>query len=103
MAAAEFEVPTLTEYTVVPRIKEGATAHVKSFPAAEASQSYLGYPWTLSEDWKDRALGKMGDLLGKYRSLRVFMDACVHCGACTDKCHYFLGTGDPNNMPVARQ
>jgi Fe-S oxidoreductase len=31
------------------------------------------------------------------------MDACVHCGACSDKCHYFLGTGDPKNMPVARQ
>ncbi|MEJ2003034.1 MAG: (Fe-S)-binding protein, partial [Maritimibacter sp.] len=25
------------------------------------------------------------------------------CGACTDKCHYFLGTADPKNMPVARQ
>ncbi|MCB1544948.1 MAG: (Fe-S)-binding protein, partial [Rhodoblastus sp.] len=22
---------------------------------------------------------------------------------CTDKCHYFMGTGDPKNMPVARQ
>ncbi|MCW5700110.1 MAG: (Fe-S)-binding protein, partial [Rhodospirillales bacterium] len=22
---------------------------------------------------------------------------------CTDKCHFFLGTGDPKNMPVARQ
>jgi len=31
------------------------------------------------------------------------MDACVKCGACTDKCHYFLGTSDPKNMPVARQ
>jgi Fe-S oxidoreductase len=103
VAAAEFEVPTLTEYTEVPKIKEGATAHVKSFPAAETSQTYLGYPWTLPEDWKDRAIDKMGDLLGKYRSLRVFMDACVHCGACTDKCHYFLGTADPKNMPVARQ
>lgn len=103
MAAAEFEIPTLTEYTIVPKINPGATAHVKSFPAAEASQSYLGYPWTLTEDWKDRAINKMGDLLGKYRSLRVFMDACVHCGACTDKCHYFLGTADPSNMPVARQ
>jgi Fe-S oxidoreductase len=41
--------------------------------------------------------------LSKYRSLRVYMDACVHCGACSDKCHYFLGTGDPKNMPVARQ
>jgi Fe-S oxidoreductase len=37
------------------------------------------------------------------RALRVFLDSCVKCGACTDKCHYFLGTGDPKNMPVARQ
>jgi Fe-S oxidoreductase len=103
VAAAEFEVPTLTEYTIVPKIKFGATAHVKTFQAAEVSQTYLGYPWTLTEDWKERAIDKMGDLLGKYRSLRVFMDACVHCGACTDKCHYFLGTADPSNMPVARQ
>ncbi|MXZ81849.1 MAG: (Fe-S)-binding protein, partial [Gammaproteobacteria bacterium] len=54
-------------------------------------------------DWHDRALGKMKELLGKYRSLQVFMDACVKCGACTDKCHYYLGTADPKNMPVARQ
>jgi Fe-S oxidoreductase len=27
----------------------------------------------------------------------------VKCGACTDKCHYYLGTTDPKNMPVARQ
>jgi len=103
VAAAEFEIPTLTEYTDVPKIKVGATAHVKSFLAAETSQKYMGYPWTLTDDWHDRAIDKMGDLLGKYRSLRVFMDACVHCGACTDKCHYFLGTADPKNMPVARQ
>jgi len=45
----------------------------------------------------------MGELTGKYRSLQVFLDACVKCGACTDKCHYYLGTGDPKNMPVARQ
>jgi Fe-S oxidoreductase len=45
----------------------------------------------------------MGELVGKYRSLQVFLDACVKCGACTDKCHYFLGTGDAKNMPVARQ
>ncbi len=103
MAVADFEVPTLTEFTNVPKIKEGATAHVKSFLAAETSQTYMGYPWQLTDDWHDRAIDKMGDLLGKYRSLRVFMDACVHCGACTDKCHYFLGTADPKNMPVARQ
>ena len=27
----------------------------------------------------------------------------MKCGACTDKCHYYLGTADPKNMPVARQ
>ena len=45
----------------------------------------------------------MGELLGKYRSLKVYLDACVHCGACADKCQYFIGTQDPLNMPVARQ
>ncbi len=30
------------------------------------------------------------------------MDICVRCGACADKCHFYLGTGDPRNMPVAR-
>ena len=24
------------------------------------------------------------------------------CGACTDKCQFYLGTGDPQNFPVAR-
>ena len=38
----------------------------------------------------------------KYRSFKVFMDICVRCGACADKCHFFLGSGDPKNMPVLR-
>ncbi|HNQ04016.1 MAG TPA: (Fe-S)-binding protein [Thiobacillaceae bacterium] len=103
MAGPEFEVPSLTEYTEVPKIQEGAMAHLKSFLAAEASQSYLGYPYELPADWKERAIDRMGQILDRFRSVRVFLDACVHCGACTDKCHYFLGTADPNNMPVARQ
>ena len=67
------------------------------------SRASIGFPGELTEGWEQRAVAKMGELLGKYRSLRVYMDACVHCGACSDKCHYFLGTGDPKNMPVARQ
>ncbi|NNG11930.1 MAG: (Fe-S)-binding protein, partial [Halobacteria archaeon] len=43
------------------------------------------------------------ELTGKYRGFQVFLDSCVKCGACTDKCHYYLGTSDPKNMPVARQ
>jgi Fe-S oxidoreductase len=47
-------------------------------------------------------LKKMAEVLEKYRSLRLFLDICVKCGACADKCQFFLGTGDPKNMPVAR-
>jgi NAD-dependent dihydropyrimidine dehydrogenase PreA subunit len=73
------------------------------YVAAAAHNEALGFPGTLVDGWEQKAVAKMGELLGKYRSLRVYMDACVHCGACTDKCHYFIGTGDPKNMPVARQ
>ncbi len=103
MAAPEFDIPEIKDDIEVPKLREGVMSHVKSFQAAKPIQEFLGYPGELADDWKERALGKMGDLLGKYRSLKVFLDACVHCGACTDKCHYYLGTSDPKNMPVARQ
>ena len=44
----------------------------------------------------------MADRLTKYRSFKLFMDICVRCGACADKCHFFIGSGDPKNMPVLR-
>ena len=103
MAATSFATPALKEYPVIPLIQEGAMAHSKPFVAAAPIQKALGFPGELVDDWEEKAIAKMGELLGKYRSLRVYMDACVHCGACSDKCHYFLGTGDPKNMPVARQ
>ena len=40
--------------------------------------------------------------LEKFRSFRLFLDICVRCGACADKCHFFIGSGDPKNMPVLR-
>jgi Fe-S oxidoreductase len=103
MAATSFATPALKEYPVIPLIQVGAMAHSKPFVAAAPIQKALGFPGELVDDWQEKAIAKMGELLGKYRSLRVYMDACVHCGACSDKCHYFLGTGDPKNMPVARQ
>ena len=103
MAAAKFETPALKPYPVIPLIAEGAMAHSKPYVAPPKIQEAVGFPAELTEGWEQRAIGKMGELLGKYRSLQVYMDACVHCGACSDKCHYFLGTGDPKNMPVARQ
>ena len=58
--------------------------------------------WNLPENWKEIVLDAMKERLEKYRSFRLFMDICVRCGACADKCHFFLGTGDPKNMPVLR-
>ncbi len=87
----------------IPAIACGAMADSKPFGAKAEHQQPLGFPGELVDDWHDKAIAKMGELLGKYRSLQVYLDSCVKCGACTDKCHYFLGTGDPKNMPVARQ
>jgi len=58
--------------------------------------------WKLPENWKEIILEGIADRLQKYRSFRLFMDICVRCGACADKCHFFIGTGDPKNMPVLR-
>jgi Fe-S oxidoreductase len=58
--------------------------------------------WKLPENWKEIILQGLRERLDRYRSLRLFMDACVRCGACADKCHFFIGTGDPKNMPVLR-
>ena len=103
MAKAEFEVPELTEYTEVPKLEVGAMAHAKSFVAAPEFQQALNFKSELQDGWEQEVIDHMGDLLGKYRSLQVYLDSCVKCGACTDKCHYYLGTKDPKNMPVARQ
>ena len=58
--------------------------------------------WKLPENWRQILLEGIADRLKKYRSFRLFMDICVRCGACADKCHFFIGTGDPKNMPVLR-
>jgi len=58
--------------------------------------------WKLPDNWKEIVLDGMAERLKKYRSFRIFMDTCVRCGACADKCHFFIGGGDPKNMPVLR-
>jgi len=100
---ADVTAPPLRPFPVAPPVVPDAMAASKPYVATEKMQEALGFPGSLVDDWHDRAISKMGELLGNYRSLRVYLDACVHCGACSDKCHYFLGTGDPKNMPVARQ
>jgi Fe-S oxidoreductase len=103
MAGKEFDIPELQDYVEIPVVTPDTMAHLKSYVASPQFQEPLGFPGELVENWQEKAIGKMGELLGKYRSLQVFLDSCVKCGACTDKCHYYLGTKDPKNMPVARQ
>ncbi|MEN8174476.1 MAG: sulfate reduction electron transfer complex DsrMKJOP subunit DsrK [Pseudomonadota bacterium] len=103
MAKTDFEVPEIQEYIEVPAVQPDTMAHSAPYKAKEEHQQSLGFPGELVDNWQDKAIEAMGDLLGKYRSLQVYLDSCVKCGACTDKCHYYLGTQDPKNMPVARQ
>jgi len=100
---ADFETPALREYPVIPVIVEGAMAHSSPYVAKPEHQEGVGFPGELVENWQEVAIKKLGELVDGSRALRVFLDTCVKCGACTDKCHYYLGTQDPLNMPVARQ
>jgi len=83
------------------------------YPAASKHEKYLELPnprewqpneenWKLPKNWKEILLKGMKDRLSQYRSYRLFLDICVRCGACADKCHFFIGSGDPKNMPVLR-
>ena len=58
--------------------------------------------WKIPEGWKKTILDGMAERLSKFRSFKLYMDICVRCGACADKCHFFIGSGDPKNMPVLR-
>jgi Fe-S oxidoreductase len=64
--------------------------------------SPLDEDWKLPENWKTIILDGMRERLDKFRTLGLFMDICVRCGACADKCHFYIGSGDPKNMPVLR-
>ena len=103
MADNKFDTPQLREYPIIPKLKKGVMSHSKPFIAKEPHQEPLGFPGELVDDWENVAIKKMADLQGKYRSLQVYLDSCVKCGACTDKCHHYVGTNGPKNMPVARQ
>lgn len=84
-----------------------------SYPAAAKNLRILDLPnprewsptdedWKLPDNWQEIIIKGFKERLEKFRSFRLFMDICVRCGACADKCHFFIGSGDPKNMPVLR-
>jgi Fe-S oxidoreductase len=83
------------------------------YPAKGKHLDYLGMSnprawapadtdWKLPHNWKEIIIQGIAERLEKYRSFKIFMDVCVRCGACADKCHFFIGGGDPKNMPFLR-
>jgi Fe-S oxidoreductase len=83
------------------------------FPGKPEVLEEIGFPnprkwaatdddWQLPEGWEKTVREGMKSRLKRFRSFKLFLDTCVRCGACADKCHFFLGTGDPKNMPVLR-
>jgi Fe-S oxidoreductase len=91
------------------RLRPGMYCH----PAKMSSLEYVDMPnphewnpleedWHLPKGWKKTIREGMRDRLSRFRTFKVFMDICVRCGACADKCHFFIGSGDPKNMPVLR-
>ena len=106
MSQESYQTPPLAsdpEALEAPRAEPGATGSVQPHEARPEHQEALGFPGEIPEDWQEHALARMEELLSRNRALRVALDACVRCGACTDKCQFYLGTGDPRNMPVFRQ
>jgi Fe-S oxidoreductase len=102
--------PSITGWMDVPiEIKKG----IACYAGNPKSLEYVGLPnprqwscfdedWQLPENWKEIISKGFRERLDRFRSIKVFMDICVRCGACADKCHFFIGSGDPKNMPVLR-
>ena len=100
---ADIKAPELTGEIVTPKVTPDASKGIMPFKAKPELMEKVNFLKEKPSNWKELFLKRMGEILQKYKSVRVFLDICVRCGACTDKCHYYLSTGDPRNMPVHRQ
>jgi len=109
MKSIKYEMPKKQWMDTKPEFKVGSY----NYAAVPDSIKYIEQPnprkwqpydedWKLPENWKEIIFEGMRQRIKKFRSLQLFMDICVRCGACADKCHFFLGSGDPKNMPVLR-
>jgi len=86
----------------VPPMRDNASADVEHYKPVAKDMEALGFPAERVDDWQTKIVAKLGELIQRNRGLKVMLDSCVRCGQCSDKCQYYIGTGDPMNMPVAR-
>lgn len=85
-----------------PELVEGSLVDEKCYLAKKKNTDKLKLPETLIPNWKEEAIRMLGEYVELFRQTKLYMDICVKCGNCSDKCQFFLGSGDPKNMPVAR-
>lgn len=85
-----------------PRPQEDAARHLSPAPAKEAELRVCKLPPGLVVDWPQAFLRAFGQVLRRYRSFRLSLEACVNCGQCAGHCPFYQGTGDPYNMPMMR-
>ncbi len=89
--AAKFDTPELfknIEIIDTPKYEADSTAHLSPFVAKAKHNVDLGFPGELVDNWEEKAVTRLGELVDGSRALRTSLDSCVKCGACTDKCHY---------------
>ena len=110
LSRIDHKPPKVTGWMDTPvEIRKGMYCYASNPKSVE----YVGLPnarawnpldddWQLPENWQQILHDGFKERLGRFRSFKIFMDICVRCGACADKCHFFIGTGDPKNMPVLR-
>jgi len=110
LAKIDHSLPPWQGWMYTPtEIREG----IACYGVAPKNTEAVGFPnprqwspfdedWKLPENWKEIVLEGLRERIERFRSLKIFMDICVRCGACSDKCHFFIGGGDPKNMPVLR-
>ena len=85
-----------------PGLWDGASRGLAAMPAGPEDLAFCGLPPGLALGWREVFLKSLGRALGEHRELRLFLESCNRCGACMACCPYFLGTGDPQNLPAAR-
>jgi Fe-S oxidoreductase len=86
----------------LPPPSPGAARDLGPQPALQEDQRACGLAGDLLPDWAEMLLAALGREAARHRSLRHALEACVGCGACAQACSFYLGTGDPQNIPAAR-
>ena len=86
----------------LPGVRPGASRELAAPLAGPAELSALQLPPELDPDWPALLLEGLDRAVRRSRALQVYMNSCTRCGACMRACPFFLGGGDPQNMPMAR-